>query len=126
MKTKVLLFAFFLQFITFYASAYHAEIDGIYYNFSGKEAIVTYNGQPAYWFDTVVLPETVTYNDVTYTVTSIGDEAFLNCSSLTSITIPNSVKSIGNKAFQNCGNLISITIPNSVTSIGASAFSGCI
>ena len=58
-------------------------------------------------------------------VTSIGGSAFSNCSSLTSINIPNRVTSIGAYAFYDCTGLTSITIPNSVTSIGSSAFEGC-
>ena len=58
-------------------------------------------------------------------VTSIGNSAFYNCSSLQSITIPSSVTSIGNSAFQNCSSLQSITIPSSVTSIGNNAFQNC-
>ena len=74
---------------------------------------------------TANIPETVTYQGTTYSVTSIGNNAFRDCSSLTSITIPNSVTSIGNNAFENCSSFTSVTIPNSVTSIGASAFQNC-
>ena len=58
-------------------------------------------------------------------VTSIGMEAFSNCSSLTSVTIPESVTSIGHRAFSGCSSLTSVTIPESVTSIGHNAFQGC-
>ena len=58
-------------------------------------------------------------------VTSIGECAFMNCSSLTSINIPNSVTSIGDEAFQYCSSLTSINIPNSVTSLGQYTFEGC-
>ncbi len=58
-------------------------------------------------------------------VTSIGAQAFWACKNLASVTIPDSVTSIGSSAFYNCTNLASITIPDSVTSIGNNAFDGC-
>ena len=58
-------------------------------------------------------------------VTSIGEGAFFDCSSLASITIPDGVTSIGEIAFYNCSSLESITIPDSVTSLGDYAFSDC-
>ena len=58
-------------------------------------------------------------------VTSIGERAFYNCTSLTSVTIPHSVTSIGGWAFSGCTSLTSVTIPDSVTSIGVGAFASC-
>ncbi|MBR5893417.1 MAG: leucine-rich repeat domain-containing protein [Bacteroidaceae bacterium] len=64
-------------------------------------------------------------NKFCYTTTSIGKDAFYNCTGLTSITIPNSVTTIGVEAFYGCSSLTSIEIPNSVTTIGKYAFYGC-
>lgn len=64
-------------------------------------------------------------NSVEYTVTSIGSNAFRNCSSLTTVTIGNSVETIGSYAFSGCSSLTSITIPNSVTIINMEAFYNC-
>lgn len=74
----------------------------------------------------VTIPSTVTYADKTYTVTAIGDLAFYGCSSLESITIPNSIVRIGDSAFSDgCSSLESIVIPNSVRKIEDYAFYGC-
>ena len=110
-------------FFSISASAYDVEVDGIYYDISGTTATVTY-GDNEYSGD-IVIPESITYENSKYSVTSIGDWAFSYCTGLTSITIPNSVTSIGNYTFFGCSGLTSVTIPNSVTSIGDYAFSDC-
>ena len=111
-----------------------ANEDGviIYYGWTNNhtELYVSYRGQDYNSYSNeytgnVVVPESVTYNGTTYSVTRIGSEAFRGCSGLTSVTIPNSVTSIGSSAFSGCSGLTSVTIPNSVTSIGGSAFFGC-
>ena len=58
-------------------------------------------------------------------VTSIGNYAFAQCTSLTLVTIPDGVATIGERAFYHCKNLTSVTIPNSVTYIGIEAFYNC-
>ena len=74
----------------------------------------------------IIIPEKVKGNDgVEYVVTLLSDSCFLNCSGLTSITIPSSVTSLGYKCFYGCSGLTSITIPSSVTSLGESCFRGC-
>jgi len=114
------------------ANADTVEIDGIYYNLIKKvelnyaEVTSNPNDQTGdYYSGNIVIPESVSYDGNDYGVTSIGGSAFNHCTSLTSITIPNSVTSIGRSAFLDCPSLTSITIPNSLTSIGESVFWGC-
>ena len=108
--------------------AYEFEVDGICYTdlgmFSDVSVARVTSKCPAY-SGSVTIPSTVMYNDVVYSVSSIGREAFKNCSDLTSIDIPNSVMSIGYCAFEDCSGLTTINIPENVTSIGFGAFSGC-
>ena len=121
---KQLPLLFVLMLLPAVMNADPVEINGIYYNLITEEKVaeVTYN--PNYYSGNVEIPATLEYENVTYSVTSIGEMAFCDCSSLTSITIPNSVTSIGMQAFSGC-SLTSITIPRSVTNIAAGALEDC-
>ena len=104
----------------------------IYYNYinDGKELEVTNSFTPAYheynydYAGDLVIPEYVEYNGNTYSVTSIGFEAFVRLKGLNSVCIPSSVTRIESQAFIDCSNLTTVNIPNSVTYIGMNTFSG--
>ena len=107
-----------------YDFSYTHQGKTLYYDITSSNSVkvaacdTTVNGD-------VVIPSSLEYNGTTYSVTSIGNGAFRECSGLTSVSIPNSVTSIGYSAFYGCSGLTSVTIPNSVTSIGNSAFREC-
>ena len=102
----------------FEQTAYDFMVDGIGYARNGEgEVAVTYTSG-YYYYDAqsdysgdIVIPLSVTFNDVEYAVTSISDRAFKGSEGMTSITIPNSVTSIGSNAFEGCTGLTSISIP---------------
>ena len=123
---KQTLFSILFLLVPIWANADPVEINGIYYNLVSKLKTAEVTSNPSTYSGDIVIPKSVVYGGVTYSVTSIGMNAFSRCSGLTSLTIPNSVTSIGGSAFSGCSGLTSVTIPNSVTSIGGSAFSGCI
>lgn len=129
MKLKHYIFTFLALFVSTNVFAYNAEIDGIYYNFSENEATVTYRttGYNSY-SGAVIIPTSVTYNNKTYSVTSIGNRAFQNCSSLTSITIPATLKKVGTDAFEGCTSLGKVIVKDiaawcGIIYDGGSAFS---
>ena len=135
-----------LLFSSFSALAYECEVDGIYYNLNSTDKTAgvakgNHSGE-------VVIPKTIAYNGATYSVTSIGGEAFSGCSGLTSVifnaekctemnspfsgctnlrllTIGDKVTIIPSSAFSGCSGLTSVVIPNSATSIGDNTFIGC-
>lgn len=114
------------------AFAHDFQYGPLYYNIlseADSTVEVTYEGSSFYsqaYTGTVVIPEKITYyNGVTYSVTSIGNNAFTGCYDLIEITLPSSIPTIGHWTFAYCYGLTSITIPNSVTSIGEHAFDCC-
>ena len=122
MKAKlfVLLFAIIANIGTILAE----EIDGIcyYINYSAGYAGVTYGIS---YSGNVTIPDKISYKGKVLSVVAIGENAFKNCTNLTSVTIPNSVEVIYDYAFSGCSGLTNLTIPNSVTRINQYAFSGC-
>ena len=126
---KKILLTFLMLIASVPLWAHDFEVDGIYYNITSETTVgVTCRGSYGQEYSneytgSITIPSSVIYNGNTYSVTSIGNEAFNGCTGLTSVTIGNSVTSIGEYAFCACRGLTEITIPNSVTSIGEDAFS---
>ena len=113
-----------------YEFSYTHQGKTLYYNTTSDSTVeVTYyvnnNNNDVYVNGDLVIPSTITCNNTTYSVTSIGYHAFLCCSDLITVSIPNSVTSIGEFAFESCDKLTSVNIPNSVTSIERGVFRGC-
>ena len=124
------------------------QVDGIYYelNTSAKTAAVAQN--PDYYTGTIDIPASFVYEGNTYSVTSIGYCAFLDCNDMTALNMPSSIVTIENSAFErsmgltelvigsgvttiktesfhNCTSLISLTLPKSLKTIGVESFAGC-
>lgn len=115
MKNRLLFV--FVAILPLLASAQtKVEIDGIWYNLSTEcsEGEVTFKGSSYDEYDEylgdITIPVTVTHEDVSYTITSVKENAFSGCTNLTAITIPRSVVSIEDHAFNGCTSLKSIII----------------
>ena len=98
------------------------SVDGIDYSLNKSDMTATVTG-PKTFSGHLVIPEKVVYEGEEYKVTRIDNEAFKNCSSLTSVSMP-SVTYIDGAAFSGCSNLASVDMP-SVTSVTSWAFSNC-
>ena len=112
-RLLLFLYAFMIPITALWA--HDVEIDGIYYNLdeANKTAAVTYKGYNEFEYSneysgSVTIPETITYNSEVYIVTSIGSNAFYNCSGLTSIIFGKNVISLGSKMFAGCSSLTSV------------------
>ena len=117
----------FLLFCSIATNAKTVKINGIWYNLISKVEQAEVTSGSSKYQGNIIIPSTVTYEGVVYNVTSIGERAFEVCSSLKTITLPESVTSIGDYAFASCYLLKSITIPDNskLTSIGQYAFYDC-
>lgn len=105
---------------------YEDDITSVVFKITSDTTVEVIQDKSYSALTTLVIPEKIKIDDKIYDVTSIGDNAFRECTGLTDIKISNSVTSIGNHAFYGCSGLTSIKIPNSVTSIGRHAFYGCV
>lgn len=133
MKPRILLFSLVLFSCTF-IKAHDFRVDDIYYNITDtvrKCVEVTYKGdcqggtirvRDDYKNSVVVIPSSVTYNGISYTVTGIGNSAFEFCENIRKMSIPNSVTSIGAGAFRLSSNLVEIDFSENISSIGSGAF----
>ena len=107
--------------------------DTLYYNITSSLAPysveITYKGDNYQEFaneyvGTISIPSTVVHNSITYSVKSIGENAFRLCDNINAVIIPNSITSIGESAFSNSG-ISSVSIPSSVEYIGEWSFRYC-
>jgi len=120
-----------LLFAGLQAYAYEIEVDGIYYNFlpdpdGGPKTLSVQNAdQDGTYSGDVVIPQTVVWSDETYTVTSIGINAFNNCPDLTSVVLPSTINIINYMAFGRCPQLKEIILPEAISVIDDYAFYGC-
>ena len=121
---------FFVVLLLLYSSISIAQnyivVNGIVYDIINSQKKTVSVASVGNSWNNIVIPETVTdQKRITYTVISIGNSAFKNCTILESIVIPESVVSIGESAFYGCSSLKSIVIPGNVTSICAETFRDC-
>lgn len=133
MSTSIKLMVMILvALVSFPCHAYDFESDGIYYNIlseADRTVEVTYlysnaDNKDAYR-GSIKIPANVNHDSNTYTVTTIGRHAFLLCTELTSLELPNSITTIETEAFLRCAGLTSVTLPNSLTTLGDQAFTNC-
>lgn len=136
-KLYIVLFALVLG-ISFSTKAHdffavNSDGDTIYYyiNSTGQYKVsVTFKGSTNLSYSDeytgdITIPSSVEYNNITYSVSAIGINAFYNNSNITSINLPSTITSIGAYAFRNCSGLTSITIPENVVQILNNAFQNC-
>jgi hypothetical protein len=127
MKSFILLLLIIL--IPFKILAYDFEVDGIYYKITSttslKVAITCKSTSFGGYSGDVTIPSIISYNGNNYTITSVDDYAFYNCTELNSISLPNTIDTIGTSAFYYCSSLTSLSLPTSVLLIKSPTFTYC-
>lgn len=122
----LLVFSMLTALVTY---AYDYEYNGVYYNLDhvNETATVTYKSTSYNSYSgTINIPDYITTSKgMDYDVVSIGENAFRNSTSLTSITIATGIESIGANAFYGCSGLTTLKLPTSVESLGEGVFRGC-
>ena len=98
----------------------------IYYNVVDGNAVITNNGKANCYSGYIEIPSFVVHDGHYYTVTAVGDSAFMGCRHLDRVDLPSTVTSIGRCAFMNCYVLNQQTVTEHVTTIGDYAFKNCI
>jgi len=101
------------------------QVDGIYYYLIDEYAEVASMPYPDKYSGDIIIPSTITYQSSTYSVVSVGIQAFLNCTSLSSVTISDGISDIGMEAFKGCTSLTNVTLPKSLVDICYRTFDGC-
>lgn len=96
------------------------DLDGIIYAITSDNTVMLISGEGIQ--GDYEIPQTVTYDGVTYTVTAIGDSAFKDKKDITQLTIPDNIEQIGANAFDGCSHLQTIYIGKGVKEIGSKAF----
>lgn len=122
---KQLLLLLVLILLPMVARANEVEIDGIYYNLITKANSAEVIKPKDKSNGSVVIPESILFEGVSYTVTALDKYSFYACGFLTSITLPNTLKDIREFAFYGCRNLTDVKLSNSLTHIGEAAFMQC-
>lgn len=115
---------------SFSARAYNFEYNGVYYNITSSTNMtveVTYYSQSNNNYSGIVtIPNSVTYNGKNYIVTSIGNYAFVGCTSFQGLNITaKNLTTIGNYAFAGCNSITEFIFNKKITSVGNYAFNGC-
>lgn len=121
---RILLTVVLLVFACTNIFAYDCEVNGIYYNRISVDEFEVTSGTNKYAGD-IVIPETVEYREKQFKVVQIGSNAFKDCTSLTSVIIPQGITSLPDNIFSGCTCLTNVSIPQSVNTIGVKAFYNC-